>query len=298
MIRNLIKFSLKLTCYLLGMLKPRREIPVLVYHSIDNTNSVLSVSPDTLRKQFKFFRDKGYETLSLEDYFRHRKENKSLDKKLLITFDDGYQNMYTGAFPILKEFSFSAVIFLVTDHIGKTANWILRDSKIIEERLTSSLSAAEVDLDAEAKRQQEIANYPLLTWDEVEEMHAGGVDFQSHSHSHHFISTLDETDLHKELALSREILEEKLKKKITGFCYPYCDYEHPQASRQLVETGYEGAFIGDRLNGEPRYPEEFYITRVPVWEFTTPFDFKLFFSPGYDIYKSIVKFARGILKPG
>ncbi len=297
MIRNLIKKIVKLICYGLGLFKTRQDIPVLTYHSIDTSNSVLSVSPETLRQQFQLFRDKGYEALSLEDYFQHKKQKKSLDKKFLITFDDGYQNLYTHAFPLLKEFSYPAVVFLVTGFIGKTASWIIRDEQIILDRLLPTLSEAEVDLEAEKDRLQETSTLPLLNWKEIEEMSAGGVDFQSHTHTHPFISTLDEQNLQSELAQSREILENRLHNKVTGFCYPYCDYEHPQAVRQLTDTRYEGAFIGDQFNGARKTPDKFYITRIAIWEFTTPFDLKFFFSPGYSIYKSIAKFAKGARSP-
>lgn len=293
MLRNLIKKLVKLGCYLLGKVVGNQDIPVFTYHSIDSSNSVLSVSPDTLRKQFEFFRDNGYEALSLEDYYQHKKQNKSLENKFLITFDDGYQNLYTHAFPLLKEFSYPAIVFLVTDYIGKTASWIIRDEKIILDRLLPTLSEAEVDLEAEKNKLHETSTYPLLNWEEIEEMSAGGVDFQSHTHTHPFISTLTDEELQTELAQSREIIENRLHNKVTGFCYPYCDYEHPQAPLQLADNQYKGAFVGDQLNEGEKHPDEFHIIRIAVWEFTTPFDLKFFFSPGYRIYKSIAKFAKG-----
>ncbi|QPJ62598.1 MAG: polysaccharide deacetylase family protein [Candidatus Nitronauta litoralis] len=293
MLRNLIKKLVKVGCYLIGKFTGSNHIPVFTYHSIDTSKSVLSVSPDTLRKQFEFFRDNGYEPLSLEDYFQYKKQNKSLKNKFLITFDDGYQNLYTHAFPLLKEFSYPAVVFLVTDYVGKTASWIIRDEKIILDRLLPTLSESEVDIEAEKNKLHKTSTYPLLNWEEIEEMSAGGVDFQSHTNTHPFISTLNEQDLENELTRSREIIEKRLNNKVTGFCYPYCDYENPQVSRLLSENGYAGAFVGDQLNGKNQKPDKFHIIRIAVWEFTTYFDLKFFFSPGYRVYKSIAKLAKG-----
>ena len=78
-------------------------------------------------------------------------------KPIVLTFDDGYEDNYTYAFPILKKFSFTATIFLITRDISGLSGWSDSEETIKE---------------------------PLLSWDKIKEMSDYGIDFQSHTHTH------------------------------------------------------------------------------------------------------------------
>ena len=115
----------------------------LMYHSIDSEKNKGGIFIDEFEEHIKWIKDK--KTFKME-------ELKGLDytlppNSILITFDDGYKNNYTLAFPILKKYNIKATIFLNTKFIEKDETY--------------------------------------LNWDEIREMYKSGlIDFQLHTHSH------------------------------------------------------------------------------------------------------------------
>ena len=126
----------------------------LMYHSVDNEKGKGGIFVNEFEEHIKWIKDK--KTFKMEEL---KKLNYTLPKNsILITFDDGYKNNYTLAFPILKKYNMKATIFLNTKFIGKDEFY--------------------------------------LNWDEIKEMYESGlVDFQLHTHSHQLtikdISVLD-----------------------------------------------------------------------------------------------------------
>ena len=126
----------------------------LMYHSVDNEKGKGGIFINEFEEHIKWIKDK--KTFKMEEL---KNLNYTLPKNsILITFDDGYKNNYTLAFPILKKYNMKATIFLNTKFIGKDEFY--------------------------------------LNWDEIKEMYESGlVDFQLHTHSHQLtikdISVLD-----------------------------------------------------------------------------------------------------------
>ena len=80
--------------------------PILMYHSIDEqwTKVKLSVSPEQFREQMKFLRDRHYNVISLDELADLIMSGRRIPHNtVVITFDDGNENNYTNAFPVLKE---------------------------------------------------------------------------------------------------------------------------------------------------------------------------------------------------
>ena len=291
-LRDKLKTFIRFGFYCLGSLGSASKIPVLMYHSIDDTGSVISVSPQTFREHLQYLKDHGFETVSLEEYFNTAPSQT--DKKVLITFDDGYQNLYTHALPVLQEFSFKAVVFLVTDYVGKKADWIIRDQNIILEKLVAQLAFNEQEKAAEVQKLKKVSQFQLLSWKEILEMKKKGLEFQSHSHTHRFVSEINGDDLKFELEQSKSVLEKGLGQKVYGFCYPYTDHNNPQVIRLLEDADYRGAFIGDQFPSARNKDSDYLITRVPLWEQSTRFDFIFALSLGYTWYKSFLQKVRSL----
>jgi peptidoglycan/xylan/chitin deacetylase (PgdA/CDA1 family) len=133
----------------------------------------------------------------------------------VITIDDGWRSTYTEAFPELQKRKFPFTVFIYPNIIGKTAN--------------------------------------ALTWDQIREMADAGVDIQSHSLSHPFLTRRrhrSKTEqaysewLWRELAQSRKILEKETGRKVQFLAYPYGDYDDRVAAAS-AKAGYTAALTCD-----------------------------------------------------
>lgn len=196
------------------------KIPILFYHKIDSPVSQakeksLYVAVESFERQMKYLKWRNYTPIHLGELLKILKgEQKPAFKPIVITFDDGYEDNYTYAFPVLKKFGFKATIFLVTRDIGKVSGvWMNSHEKL---------------------------KTKLLNWEQIKEMHKWRVDFQSHTHSHTVLTRLNDKGIKNELTLSKQIIEEKLGSKVNFLCYPRGDFD--ERVKELVrKTGYSGA---------------------------------------------------------
>src|SRR5665213_3134267 len=107
------------------LFKQGNRIPILMYHSISNRQEMghpyyrTVTSPEVFAKQMQYLHDNGYSALSLSDAVKWL-EGPSGGRPVVITFDDGFQDFYTSAFPILTKLGLSATMFLPTAYIGDT----------------------------------------------------------------------------------------------------------------------------------------------------------------------------------
>jgi peptidoglycan/xylan/chitin deacetylase (PgdA/CDA1 family) len=99
---------------------------ILMYHSIDNGSSdKFAVSLDSFREHLSSFLTNGFEFISLPSLVDSLKSLKhaSLNKKVVLTFDDGYKDFLTNVLPVLQNHGIPATVFIVTDMIGGSASW-------------------------------------------------------------------------------------------------------------------------------------------------------------------------------
>jgi hypothetical protein len=106
---------------------PRYSVPILTYHSFDYGKGLLSVAPENFERQMHYLKDKHYNVISLEEFVNGMKAGRIFaHNTVVITIDDGYENNYTCAYPVLKKYGFPAIIFLITNNIGNNTcylNW-------------------------------------------------------------------------------------------------------------------------------------------------------------------------------
>ena len=171
-----------------------KGLPILMYHSID-TNidpktgklNELKVPKEVFREQMRYFKDNGFTTLTMSEAYDFFQNNKGIPaKSVLITFDDGYVDNYLNAYPVLKEFSFNATVFMITDLVDKDSAY-----------LNSS---------------------------QLKEMESNGIEIQNHTVNHLHLSTLSYNEQLKQIKDSKEFLEKLLNKKVDYIAYPYGDY--------------------------------------------------------------------------
>ena len=99
------------------------SIPILMYHSISvNPRNTLLVEPNKFEDEIKYLHDANYHTLSFKDLEDWKVGNPIAVKPVLITFDDGYKDNYTNAYPILKKYNMKGTVFLVSSFVGDNNN--------------------------------------------------------------------------------------------------------------------------------------------------------------------------------
>lgn len=180
----------------LGYKEHEKSIPILTYHSIDNSGSVISISPDRFKSHMEYLCNSSFNVISLNEIVASIHENRLFpSKSIAITFDDGFKNNYDIAYPLLKEFGFKATIFLVTGYCGKNNQW--------------------------NGQPEEIPTLELLKWDDIIEMANNGIDFGAHTINHPNLTELTKDQVKDEILGSKRMLNERLGKDIPFFSYPY-----------------------------------------------------------------------------
>ena len=117
--RNFLKQTGLAICWGLGYLLKLQGIPILAYHSIDDSNSNISISPEIFDRQMNYLKGSGLHVTSLAQLMTVLYEREVPEKILVLTFDDGLKNFYEAAWPILNKYGFSATVFVPTDFIGE-----------------------------------------------------------------------------------------------------------------------------------------------------------------------------------
>ena len=113
------------------MTSRRRMIPILMYHQVAeiprNMDPLgLAVPPGQFEEQMRYLERNGYSCLTLPEAVRYfQKDARTPSKTFVITFDDGYQDIFTTVCPILEKFGFAATVFLVAGRVGTQATgWV------------------------------------------------------------------------------------------------------------------------------------------------------------------------------
>lgn len=192
---------------------------VLCYHKVGvppegSKLRDLWVSPEDFRAQVKYLLDNGYRTLLFSDLKKLHDEKAPLpEKTVLITFDDGYENNYSQAWPILRELGAKGNIFVVFNTIGKTNLW------------------------------HDPASEPwinMATLRQLKEMQDSGViELGSHTMSHPRLSRLEPATAAWEMEESKRQLEAALGREMCAFAYPYGDGAFEERVRkQALDAGY------------------------------------------------------------
>lgn len=194
---------------------------ILEYHRVNPVRrGTLSVHRDEFRRQLRYLLEQGYKNVALEDIAgRLHGGIMPLERSFAITFDDGYRDNYLHALPVLQELGLRATIFVTVNYLD-TCDLFPWESL----RQGEGGTPAEEDLP--------------LTWTQVKEMQASGV-FQigSHTLTHPFLTMIDRQAAQREIALSKQILEQRLGELVTTFCYP-AGYVNREIIGMVRDAGY------------------------------------------------------------
>lgn len=264
------------------------NVLIMVYHDIVETGYVKShynynttIDVARFRKQVKYL-VKYYTPITLDEFVAWKLYNRPLPKNpVLFTFDDGHENLFIHALPVLEEFGIKGVFFVKSNSWGKIEqNYCERflsytsDYKEGSEQyqLFRSLEyKKQLELLENRKndRQYDTLNkekYSHLTIEQCKEILRLGHSIQSHSVNHYIMSSLEEDDACKEIVESKNSIEDLLCNKVVCFAYPFGDpnYDYGEREMRIVRSsGYQFAFSGEykNVNGVTRAENNFSISR-------------------------------------
>jgi peptidoglycan/xylan/chitin deacetylase (PgdA/CDA1 family) len=195
-----------------------RPIPALLYHRVCADaayfQSSYVVKASAFRRQMEYLVRHDWHAASLDDLLEPQDKARQTGKKVLITFDDGYLDTFTTAFPILKEFGMTALVLLVGDMSRRTNWWDL------------PLGVPEAK---------------LLSPDQIREMADAGMQFGSHTLTHASLPDLSNSRLADELVGSKQAIENVTGRPVMAFSYPYSHIDE-RSKRAVRDAGYSIAF--------------------------------------------------------
>jgi peptidoglycan/xylan/chitin deacetylase (PgdA/CDA1 family) len=186
------------------------KIPILMYHYVENVKDKkdtirigLNTPPKIFEEQLTTILKNEYTPVTqteIIDFLKNKSEMPN--KPIAITFDDGYEDFYTVAFPILKKYQVKATIYIIVDFLDYP-NYMTRGQ-----------------LD-------EIANSDL-------------VEIGSHTLNHIYLKTANKNLAEKEIDESKKLLESYIQREIKSFAYPYGAFNE-DAKNIVEESGYQSA---------------------------------------------------------
>jgi peptidoglycan/xylan/chitin deacetylase (PgdA/CDA1 family) len=195
-------------------------VPVLLYHKIDRPAPDSRVRggftpPARFARQMAYLKKHGFVFYTASELIEHFREHGEFPRRAVtLTFDDGWKDNYTNAFPILKRLGIKATIFLIPSCIGQTS--------------------AKAQADGESGREH-------LSREEILEMSQHGIEFGSHSMNHRLLHEIAPRDVEFEIEESKRQLENLLQRSCKVFAYP-AGFFTEQARRVLEKTGHVAAF--------------------------------------------------------
>lgn len=167
----------------------------------DGVGKNLSVSPNSFESQLKIIQSKGLKTATLADFAN----NKVYEPSVILTFDDGYSDFYTHAWPILTKYGARATVFVITDKINRPG---------------------------------------YLTSNQIQQLSSENIEIGSHSVSHPNLTNTGDANIKKQLEESKAELEGITAKEVVSFCYPSGKYNE-KVMQAVKAAGFRAAVTTD-----------------------------------------------------
>lgn len=211
--RQFIKASLAVATFTLmrpqmvqAGVRRRVRCPILMYHYVsplpadaDKYRLDLTVLPENFQAHCEYLAENNYRTVTMEQLYGALIRGEKLPpRRVVMTFDDGYADAYTEAFPVLRQFGMTGTFFVVRDFMGQ-------------------------------------AGY--MTWAQAGEMLAAGMEIENHSVSHIDLRGLDRDSMVYQIGAAADEIQNQLGRRPRFFCYPGGRYD-PLAVQVVQETGH------------------------------------------------------------
>jgi peptidoglycan/xylan/chitin deacetylase (PgdA/CDA1 family) len=183
-------------CTMRELLGRNKGLRILAYHGInDDPDNPYALAPSVFEQHMALLRSGGYHVAPLTTLLNSLGESDgSASQSVAVTLDDGYLDAFTNAFPILTHYDIPATLFLPTGYVGTGHN-----------------------PEARGLMSQDV----FLSWNQVCEMSAAGIEFGSHTVSHRSLAVLEVEELEQELRVSKETIEDQIGASVSVVAYPY-----------------------------------------------------------------------------
>src|SRR5713101_1852063 len=141
----------------------KKKVPILMYHSISEHAAPrfkpFAVSPTLFVEHMAYLHQHAYTPITVTQLINTRSKGSSAlpEQPVVLTFDDGFADFYTEALPVLQRYGFVATLYVTTAFVNATSRWLQQEGEA--ERL-------------------------MLTWEQLAEVNAHGIECGAHSHSH------------------------------------------------------------------------------------------------------------------
>lgn len=215
-------------------------VPVLLYHKIDHPTPDVKIrgaftSPRRFAKQMSYLKKHGFTFYTASELIIHyREEGEFPANGVSITFDDGWKDNFTHAFPVMRDLGIKATIFLVPSLIGKTSDQVTAEGEGPREHLSS---------------------------ENITEMSRHGIEFGSHSLTHLLLNNASTEEISREANESKKQIEELVQKSCDVFAYP-AGFFTDEAKQTVSDAGYLAAFT--TVYGDANDADLFELNRIEI----------------------------------
>ncbi len=204
---------------------------ILMYHAVGRQGERPGrylVPAGRFARQMAWLHRRCYPVLPLEALARYRVENRLPPaRSIVLTFDDGYADNLTIAWPILRRHRFPATIFLVSRAVGGVNGW---------------------------DNAGELAGRTLLSWSDIEKLQEGGITLGAHTRHHPALTEIPEDQLQEEVAGSRSDLIRQLGCQVELFAYPHGKHD-ARVQASVADAGYLCACCSYAGLNDPTVPQ-------------------------------------------
>ncbi len=225
------------------------DVCVLTYHSIDDSGSAVSISPEEFAAHMEVLAQLNVHVVPLGEIVGEAQQAVRERPAVAITFDDGFSSVMERAVPVLQRHGFDATVFVVTDYCGRTNRW----------------PSQQVPLD-----------FPLMTWDQLRVARRCGLELAAHTRTHPYLTLLSSSEVEAEMAESRSRLEEEIGAPVRAFAYPYGSVN---AEVQACAARHFDLACGTRLDYLGPGASRFALERLDAYYFRSPGAFRRIFTP-------------------
>ena len=221
-------------------------VPILTYHSLDDSGAVTSVAPRDFREHMQILVERGFAGISLSALLDSWDGRGALPPRpAVITFDDGFANVLEHAAPLLSDLGFGATVFVVSGRCGLTNDW--------------------------PNQTPDIPRLPLLSWSELAQMATAGFEIGAHSVTHRPLTEIPQSEAATEIVESKATIEDRLGQAVQTFAYPFGMFT--DGHYEIVRSHFRGACSTKLERAKPTH-DRHCLPRLDVYYLRRPIFFR------------------------